>query len=202
MKIKLLLLLFFIPFYLFSQSESGAMIVSEKYVKSVLKYPSTAKFPAFSQVVEKDGFGGKYIVLGKVKAKNAFGVQAEMVYKVWLTYKSGDDSDKSSWDCTKLILQDVDTEKSSVFYPSGKNKNTYKPAEGKTVLFLGQKCKVTEEGPAFIRIQTQKKYSKSELEKGLKTFDTKKTAIYFHTPGNSARGKEYASYLRDYLFYY
>ena len=195
-----LIQIFFVSNF-FAQRNSAAMIVSEDFVKSVLNYPSTAKFKSFSKVAEPDGYN-KYIVWGEVEAKNAFGVSTEMVYKIWLTYKSGDDVEASSWDCPKLILEERYSGKQSVFYPSSKKQSSVSSNKGKTISFLGQSCKVTEEGDAFIRIQTPRKFSKSELEKGVQKLSVSQNIIYFHTSGNSARGKEYASSVNKNVFYY
>ena len=179
------------------------MVISEDFVKSVLNYPSTAKFPFGSQTATEESYG-KYVILGEVNAKNAFGVQSEMVYKIWLEYKSGDWQSMDSWICEKLILEDRSTRKQSVFHPS-KGKTSVKSSEkgsGVGVQFLGQNCKVTEQNSNFIRIQTPRQYTKAELQKGLNNFAYKSRIVYFHTVGNSVRGKEYASSVNGEIFYY
>ena len=188
--------------FVFSQSESGAMIVSEAYVKSVLNYPSTAKFKSFSQIVEKEGWD-TYIVLGKVSATNAFGVKSDMVYKIWLKYKSGDDTKKSSWICPKLILEEEGSGKQHVFRPSSANTtNSSSNSSNSKVKFLGVDCEILESGPLFVRILTPKKYSKTDLEKGMKDFIYSNKIVYFNTGSKKGRGQEYASSVRGEILYF
>lgn len=210
-KIKFIAMKFYVSIFfafivsmgVYAQSKSSAMVISEDFVKSVLNYPSTAKFPFGSQTATEESYG-KYVILGEVNAKNAFGVQSEMVYKIWLEYKSGDWQNMDSWICEKLILEDRSTRKQSVFHPSKGHASVKSSGKGTEmgVQFLGQNCKVTEQNSSFIRIQTPRKYTKAELQKGLNNFAYKSRIVYFHTAGNSARGKEYASSVNGEIFYY
>jgi hypothetical protein len=95
------------------QSKYKAYIIAQDFVKQKFKYPKEAKFD--SNVVHETNGYEKCIVLGKVTAKNAFGVHTEYVYKIWLEHNGKEWTDLNNWTYTKLILEDSATGEQSVF---------------------------------------------------------------------------------------
>ena len=86
--------------YNYEASDISAKSISEDFIKMDLRYPSTADFSAFDVSEELEGLN--HIILRKVKAKNAFGVESEFVYKLTLRYTGGNEYDLSSWKLIKI----------------------------------------------------------------------------------------------------
>ena len=88
-------------------------IASPDFVKEKLNYPKTAKFNK-SHVHEENGYQ-KAIVIAKLTAKNAFGVESEYVYKIWMTHNGGDWTEKENWKMTKMILENASTGEQKIY---------------------------------------------------------------------------------------
>lgn len=102
---KQLLLLSAILITLISCSDSDsfkskACIAAQDFVKDDLNYPKTAKFP-FGECVFEELGPNKYKVISFVTAKNAFGVEEKVYYRMELVFMGGDWTDQSSWVVTK-----------------------------------------------------------------------------------------------------
>lgn len=96
-----------------STNKNRAYITAQEFVKQKLKFPKEADFN--NSVVHETQGSGKCTVLGKVTAKNAFGVRTEYAYKIWLVHNGKDWTEQSNWRYTKLILEDTSTGKQQVF---------------------------------------------------------------------------------------
>ena len=117
-KIVLITALMCICILSFSQTDSylkkfRCSIISEEIVRSKLKYPKEAKFN--SDVVHETNGYGKAIVLRKFIAKNAYGVQSNYVYKIWLSHNGKDWTERNNWNYSKLIIENSDTGKQQVY---------------------------------------------------------------------------------------
>jgi len=88
-------------------------ITAQSFVKAKLKFPKEAKFD--KNVVHETNGSGNAIILGKVTSKNAFGVQSEYVYKIWIKHNGKDWAEIRNWSMTKLILENPSTGEQSVF---------------------------------------------------------------------------------------
>lgn len=117
---KKIILFLFVAFSLatYSQNdvykdETKCYIAAQDFVKAKFKYSKEVKFVG-NFFHETNGYGNA-IVLGKVIAKNAFGVRSEYVYKIWLNHNGLDWTDKKNWTMTKLIIEDSATGKQQVF---------------------------------------------------------------------------------------
>lgn len=117
---KVLLVLFVLVLNagVFAQSnvyrdKSKCYITAQDFIKQKLKYPKEAKFDR-NVVHETDGYGSA-ILLGKVTAKNAFGIQSEYVYKIWLDHNGKDWTELRNWTMKKLIMEDVSTGEQKVY---------------------------------------------------------------------------------------
>jgi hypothetical protein len=78
-------------------SGSTAIVMSDDFIKSRLKYPSSWEHDTWGSSHEECG-ENCWIVYGKGKAQNAFGTKIGITYKVKMKYISGDVYDTSSWD--------------------------------------------------------------------------------------------------------
>ncbi|WP_329805396.1 hypothetical protein [Flavobacterium facile] len=83
------------------KSDLNPCMISEDYIKSDLSNPATADFSIFDCVKEFDGIN-TYTVLKKVSVKNSFGVEKELIYKLSLKYKGGNELDTSSWELVSM----------------------------------------------------------------------------------------------------
>ena len=81
--------------------------MAHDYVKKMINFPEEAEF-------ESDIKGGGDAVNGftvyeTFTAPNAFGVKRKYIYKCNMKYLGGDKYEDSSWECSKLIVEDVHT---------------------------------------------------------------------------------------------
>jgi len=95
-------------------NKNRAYIIAQDFVKSKLKYPKDADF--YMDVVHESKSYGTCILLGKVDAKNAYGMTTRYVYKIWLSHNGKEWTDKYNWKFTKLIIEDSNTQQQSIFY--------------------------------------------------------------------------------------
>ena len=82
-------------------------IISEHFVKSKMNYPRETKFRTSKHVHEVEN--GQAVILNKFTTKNAFGVEIEYVYKIWLTFNGGEWEDIENWKYTNLIIENTAT---------------------------------------------------------------------------------------------
>jgi len=88
------------------QSSDNVCLNSEDFIKQDLNYPRTADFSIFDCSVENNN-DGSYTILRKVRAKNAFGVESEFIYKVSLGFTGGNDIDIKNWKLINMRSQEV-----------------------------------------------------------------------------------------------
>jgi len=88
------------------QSSDNVCLNSEDFIKEDLNYPRTADFSIFDCSVENNN-DGSYTVLRKVRAKNAFGVESEFIYKVSLGFIGGNDIDIKNWKLINMRSQEL-----------------------------------------------------------------------------------------------
>lgn len=96
------------------KNKNRAFIIAQDFVKKKLNHPKEAKF--YNDVVHETNGYSNCIVLGRVDAKNSFGVTTSYVYKIWLNHNGKEWTDINNWVFTKLIIENSNTEKQSVFY--------------------------------------------------------------------------------------
>ncbi|GHV27483.1 hypothetical protein FACS1894176_09440 [Bacteroidia bacterium] len=142
-------------------NKNRAYITAQDFVKQKLNYPKEAEFNS-NVVHETDGYG-KCIVLGKVTAKNAFGVRTEYVYKIWLSHNGGDWTTLSNWSYSKLIIEDTKTQKQTVFDNREKPTNDTRNKDIGSI--DGIKCNIVESNANFTRIVTAKQLTESQLKR-------------------------------------
>ena len=82
-----------------------AFIISQSYVKSVLKSPASADFPALDYTATNLG-NDKWKVVSYVDSQNSFGASIRTNWTVILTYFDGDWADSNSWHLKELIVDD------------------------------------------------------------------------------------------------
>lgn len=173
-------------------------ITAQDFVKMKLKFPKEAKFDK-NVVHETNGYGSA-IVLGKVTAKNGFGVMSEYVYKIWINHNGRDWTDIDNWSMERLILEDSSTKKQQVF------DNRVKPQNDTNVRNAGKidgiECAVIENNNNFTRITTSRKMTESQIKKAAPILKISTPLIYFHLPNQKARGEEYAMKNRDLILIY
>ncbi len=198
MRKKLLLVLLLIPLFAHSQTnvyqdKNKCYITAQDFVKSKLKFPKEAKFDR-NVVHETNGYGNA-IVLGKVTAKNALGIQTEYVYKIWISHNGGEWTDSRNWTMTKLILEDSSSKEQAVF------DNRVKPQNDKTVKNAGNIdgiiCTIYESNSSATRVITSRKLTEAQIKKAPSVLGIKTDIIYFHLAANKNRGEEYAMKNKD-----
>lgn len=84
-----------------------ACVMARPYVKRMINFPEEAEF-------ENDKRGSGDIINGftvyeQFTAPNAFGVKKRYVYKCHMKYLGGDQFLNSSWECSNLIVEDMQT---------------------------------------------------------------------------------------------
>lgn len=89
----------------YSKEKAKSFIIAQDFVKKQFKYP---KETSFETLTVKHEHLKPYTctVLGKVTAKNAFGVKTEYIYKIWLQYLGGEWTDTKNWIQVKIILEE------------------------------------------------------------------------------------------------
>jgi len=80
-----------------------AYIQSKHYVKTILKAPSTAKFP-FLDFVSNDLGNGKYQVTSHVDSQNSFGAMIRSNWTVTIQFIGGDDADLNNWKLERMVF--------------------------------------------------------------------------------------------------
>ncbi|MGN1354470.1 MAG: hypothetical protein ACI4V2_06120 [Alloprevotella sp.] len=84
-----------------------ACIMARDYVKKMITFPEEAEFE--SDIRGRGDAVNGFIVYEKFTAPNAFGVRKTYVYKCNMKYLGGDKYENSSWKCSDLIIEDVQT---------------------------------------------------------------------------------------------
>ena len=84
-------------------TDSQAYIISQNYVKEVLKAPATADFP-FADYSHIKNDEDTHTVASYVDSENSFGANVRSNWTVTLTFKGGDWSDQNNWNLDRLIF--------------------------------------------------------------------------------------------------
>lgn len=88
----------------YSNLDSAAYIVSQRYIESILKSPSTADFPFMDFTATHLG-DGRYRVTSYVDSENGFGAMIRSDWTVLMTYKKdGSRTAPSSWELEEVIF--------------------------------------------------------------------------------------------------
>lgn len=82
-------------------------IISEDFVKSKMNFPKETKIKTSGHVHEVEN--GKAVILNKFTTKNAFGVEIEYVYKIWMSFTGGEWEDIENWSYSRLIIENTAT---------------------------------------------------------------------------------------------
>ncbi|MDR1919909.1 MAG: hypothetical protein LBQ65_09735, partial [Tannerellaceae bacterium] len=85
-------------------------------------------------------------------------------------------------------------------YTSEPRSSKPKTTSGQTIEFLGVSCNIVEYLNAAIRLQTPRKFTKAEIEKGMKSFPYKNKIVYFTRVKD--RSNDYASVINGEIFYF
>lgn len=81
--------------------KSVAYIISQNYVKTQLKAPSSAEFPRHDYVCyKKDSI--TYVVTSYVDSQNSFGAMIRTKYQAILKYNGGNAYNNYSWELQSL----------------------------------------------------------------------------------------------------
>lgn len=83
-------------------SEIIAFAVSQGFVESALKAPSTAKFSSQRDVADLGE--GRYRVKSYVDSQNGFGAMIRSDWETVLKYNSGDPYESSSWTFERVVI--------------------------------------------------------------------------------------------------
>lgn len=81
-----------------------AYVISQGYVKRILKAPATADFPLLDYTAKKTDGAQIYTVHGYVDADNSFGAKIRSYWDTLLMYKGGDPADSASWVLDTLVF--------------------------------------------------------------------------------------------------
>ncbi len=84
-------------------TDSQAYIISQNYVKEVLKAPATADFP-FADYSHIKNDEDTHTVASYVDSENSFGANVRSNWTVTLTYNGGDWANQSNWTLDRLIF--------------------------------------------------------------------------------------------------
>jgi hypothetical protein len=82
---------------------SYAFVISQNFITSTLKAPSTADFPFLDFTAENLG-NNRYKVTSYVDSQNGFGAMIRSNWQTVLKYNSGDTANPSSWILEKMIF--------------------------------------------------------------------------------------------------
>ena len=112
MKKIVTLLLFAFVLSVVSCGDSGptlntAAIMAHDYVKKMINFPEEAEFE--SDIKGSGDAVNGFTVYETFTAPNAFGVKRKNIYICNMKYLGGDKYEDSSWECSKLIVEDVHT---------------------------------------------------------------------------------------------
>lgn len=80
---------------------SAAYVVSQNYVRDVLKSPSTAEFPYGSAT---ESLPNVYQVRSHVDSQNGFGAMIRSNYSMELKYNGGEPASRGSWELQSFIF--------------------------------------------------------------------------------------------------
>jgi len=75
---------------------SEASVMSEQFLKELMKYPDDVEFIKESRNVSEEG-GKVFKVTGRMKANNSFGQAVPYTYNIRIKYNGGDWSSKYNW---------------------------------------------------------------------------------------------------------
>jgi hypothetical protein len=75
---------------------SEASVMSEQFLKELMKYPDDVVFIKESRNVSEEG-GKVFKVTGRMKANNSFGQAVPYTYNIRIKYNGGDWSSKYNW---------------------------------------------------------------------------------------------------------
>lgn len=84
-------------------SDTQVNIMAENYVETILKSPSTAKFPNL-QFTHYDLGNNKHQIVSYVDSQNSYGATVRSDWSATLTYKGGDWSNQNNWTLNELVL--------------------------------------------------------------------------------------------------
>lgn len=82
--------------------EQKAYVISQNFVETTLRSPSTAEFPAFGSIMNLGG--GRYKVTSYVDAQNGFGGMVRSIWSVTLKHTGGDWSYSKNWELEELVV--------------------------------------------------------------------------------------------------
>lgn len=91
----------------YTKEKAKSFVIAQDFVKKQFKYP---KETSFEKLTVKHEHLKPYqcSVLGKVTAKNAYGVQVNYIYKIWLQYLDGEWTDTKNWLQVKIVLEECE----------------------------------------------------------------------------------------------
>jgi len=84
------------PKKVYEDSTLDPCIISKDFIKKDLQNPSTADFSMFDCSKEQN-FDRSYVILRKVTAKNALGVEKSFIYKLKIAFLGGNAADINNW---------------------------------------------------------------------------------------------------------
>lgn len=87
---------------------STARIMARDHVKKMVTFPEEVDFELSSLRGSGDAVNG-FTVYEKFTAPNAFGMKRMYVYKCKMKYLGGEKYEESSWECSNLLVEDVQT---------------------------------------------------------------------------------------------
>lgn len=120
-------------------------------------------------------------------------MESEYVYKIWLTDKGGDWTDKDTWECTKLLIENATTKEQNTFYPSYATKSEPTPFKEKEIVVSGIKCKFYNEYNDYAYVETSKKISSEKIiDDVVSKLGITAKIVYFLTPQGRKTSEEYA----------
>ncbi|MCD4760769.1 hypothetical protein K8R42_02615 [bacterium] len=88
-----------------SATELQAYIMSQSFIKPLLKSPSTADFSNYNYTANDLG-DNKWLVASSVDSQNSFGAMLRTMYSVIITYNGDDWAEKSNWTLNELMIDD------------------------------------------------------------------------------------------------
>ena len=87
---------------------STAAIMARQHVNKMVSFPEEVDYEFGSHRGSGDAMNG-FTVYETFTAPNAFGMKRKYVYKCKMKYLGGDKYEDSSWECSNLIIEDVQT---------------------------------------------------------------------------------------------
>jgi hypothetical protein len=181
-----------------SVTKNQVYIVLQDFIKDKLNHPTEAEFDR--NIVYEIEASNRHIALGKVVAKNSFGIKTEYTYKIWLIYNGNDWTDKNSWTVEKIILENPNT--GGQFSTDNRVKPQNNTTKRELSSIDGIKCTIIESNDSATRITTSKKMTESQFKKALSRWNLPTKIIYLHLSNKIERGQEYASKTGDLILFF